>query len=198
MLDLAKRQLRDLLHALRPALRDGVPIVGLEPSCVSVFRDELVNLYPEREDARRLSRQTLLLSELLARDDVPLPSLSRAAVVQNHCHQHAVLDAGAARSALERMHADYRVLDSGCCGMAGAFGFERGEHCDVSLAAGERSLFPAIRNLAADAMVLADGFSCREQIRQGTGRTAVHFAEALWQAIETEDRTRRAPTSAPR
>ncbi|HSG41078.1 MAG TPA: FAD-linked oxidase C-terminal domain-containing protein, partial [Thermoanaerobaculia bacterium] len=182
MLDLARRQLRRILEALRPEIEAGVPLVGLEPSCVAVFRDELVNLFPEDEIARRLSRQTFTLAEFLVRQGWEPPRLAGAAVVHGHCHHHAVMGMSADRLLLDRLGLNWRLLDSGCCGMAGAFGFEE-DHYEVSMACAERALLPAVRATGAETLVVADGFSCREQIAQATGRQALHLAEVLRKAL---------------
>ncbi len=184
MLDTAKRQLRQIVAALRPAIGAGVPVVGLEPSCVSVFRDELVELLPADEDARRLSERTMLLGEFLGRyaSDVGWPRMGGEALLHLHCHQKAVLDAESDAALLRRLGLQCRVLDSGCCGMAGAFGFEA-RHYDVSVACGERVLLPAVRNADHRTWLVADGFSCREQIAQTTGRQAVHLAQVLREAL---------------
>jgi FAD/FMN-containing dehydrogenase/Fe-S oxidoreductase len=181
MLDLARRQLRQILAALGPEVAAGLPVVGLEPSCVAVFRDELVNLFPEDEAARRLSGQTFTLAEFLVREGFEPPRRSGRAVVHGHCHQQAVMGMGADRELLGRMGLDVQVLDAGCCGMAGAFGFEA-DHHEVSLAVAGRALLPALQALGPDALLLADGFSCREQIRQLTGRRALHLAEVVAEA----------------
>ncbi len=179
MLDLARRQLRQILESLRPEIAAGLPVVGLEPSCVAVFRDEMVNLFPENEAARRLSAQTFTLAEFLLRDGVSrLPRVTGRAIVQGHCHHHAVMGMAADRELLAKLGTDFEVLDSGCCGMAGAFGFEA-NHYGVSLACAERVLLPAVRAAGPDALILADGFSCREQIAQGTGHRALHLAEVI-------------------
>jgi Fe-S oxidoreductase len=183
MLDTAKAQLQDLLDGLRPAAETGIPVVGLEPACVSAFRDELPNLFPKDELARRLKDQTLFLTEFLDRQG-RAPTLAEPveAMVQIHCHQHAVLDAEAERRVLTAAGIAANVLPSGCCGMAGAFGFEA-EKYDVSMACAERVLLPALREAAQDTLVLANGFSCREQIEQGCGRTTLHVAEVLARAV---------------
>jgi len=207
MLDTAKRQLRAIVDALRPAIRAGVHVVGLEPSCVSVFRDELVALLPEDRDARCLSEQTMLLGEFLVRHapEVGWPVMEGRAVLHLHCHQKAVLDAESDATLLRRLGLDCRVLDAGCCGMAGSFGFEA-RHYDVSIACGERVLLPAVRSEDRRTWIVADGFSCREQIAQTVGRTAVHLAQVLSaslgrtvQAAETPmaDARRGAPSSRP-
>jgi Fe-S oxidoreductase len=183
-LDEAKRMLREILDALRPQLRAGAAIVGLEPSCMAVFRDELVDLFPNDEDAQRLSANAFLLGEFLVKraPDFELPRLERKALVHAHCHQKALVGTSADVALLGRLGLDFQLLDSGCCGMAGAFGFER-EHYDVSVRIGERMLLPAVRRAPRDTLVITDGFSCREQIAQGTGRRALHLAEVLQMAL---------------
>ncbi|MES1243684.1 MAG: FAD-linked oxidase C-terminal domain-containing protein [Acidobacteriota bacterium] len=178
LLDLARRRLREILDALRPEIRAGVPVVGLEPSCLAVFRDELLQLFPEDPDARRLSVQTFTLAEILVQTESALPHRTGRLLVQAHCHHHAVLGLQADRRVLGGTGLEVRFLDSGCCGMAGAFGFEKG-HYEVSMACAERTLLPAVREAREDEIVLADGFSCREQIRQATGLRALHLAELL-------------------
>ncbi|MFY9821047.1 MAG: heterodisulfide reductase-related iron-sulfur binding cluster, partial [Thermoanaerobaculia bacterium] len=181
MLDLARRQLRQILEALAPEIAAGVPLVGLEPSCVAVFRDELPALFPRDAPARRLAAQTFTLAEILLQRGWEPPRGPRgrtAALVHGHCHHHAVMGLGADRSLLEKTGLSFHLLDSGCCGMAGAFGFEE-EHYDLSLAIGERVLLPAVREAAAETVILADGFSCRQQILQATGRRPIHLAELL-------------------
>jgi len=179
MLDLARRQLRQIVSALRPQIRAGIPLVGLEPSCIAVFRDELLELLPHDEDAKRLSKQSFLLSELLERTDGWDPGrLPKKALVHGHCHQKALMGMGAEEKVLQQLGVDYELLDAGCCGMAGAFGFER-EHYEISIACGERALLPAVRAAERDTVVVANGFSCREQISQTTGRTAIHLAELI-------------------
>jgi Fe-S oxidoreductase len=180
MLSLAKRQLRQVLDALAPQLEQGTPIVGLEPSCVAVFRDELTNLFPTDENARRLSRQALLLSEFLDKEtpDFKLPKIDRKAIVHGHCHHKAVMGLDHEKNVLDRLGLDHRILDSGCCGMAGSFGFEA-EKYDVSVACAERILLPQVRRAAADTLVVANGFSCRSQIEELSGRRPLHLAEVL-------------------
>jgi Fe-S oxidoreductase len=185
LLGLARRQLRQILAALADEIRAGTPVVGLDPSCVAVFRDELLGLFPADEDARRLARQTYLLSEFLAaQEDAPLPRLeNRKALVHGHCHEKAVLRAGDLATVLQRMGLEVEMLDAGCCGMAGSFGFERGERYRVSVRCGEQALLPAVRRAAQDTLVVAAGFSCREQIAQQTDRRALHPAQVLQMAM---------------
>jgi Fe-S oxidoreductase len=180
MLTTARRWLERILDALRAEIRAGVPVVGVEPSCVATFRDELIGLLPNDEDAQRLARQTFLLSEFIDRKmpGYALPRLSRRAIVHAHCHERAVTDVAALERVLKRMGVDHELLDSGCCGMAGAFGFEK-NHYELSIACGERVLLPRVRAAECDALVIASGFSCREQIAQTTPRRALHLAHVL-------------------
>ncbi|HEV8365460.1 MAG TPA: FAD-binding and (Fe-S)-binding domain-containing protein [Gemmatimonadaceae bacterium] len=183
MLDTARRWLRRILVRLRAEIRAGVPVIGLEPSCVAVFRDELPNLFPQDEDAMRLSRQAYHLSEFLEqRTSFSPPPLERNAIVHGHCHHKSVLAMDEEITVLTKLGLNLTVLDAGCCGMAGAFGFER-EHYDVSIKCGERVLLPAVRSAPSDTLIIADGFSCREQIAQSTGRRALHVAEVLEMAL---------------
>jgi Fe-S oxidoreductase len=185
MLDLARDKLAQVLEALRPAIRAGAPIVGLEPSCLSVFRDEMLNLMPEDPDARRLAAQTKTLSELLL--ETPgwqPPPLKRKAVLHTHCHHKAVLNADTVRTLLERMGLEIETPPVGCCGHAGSFGYEA-EHHATSMQIGELVLLPKVRKTSRETLVIADGFSCRQQIKDGVGRWAMHPAEVLALALES-------------
>jgi Fe-S oxidoreductase len=185
MLGLARHYLTRTLEVLRPQIEAGIPVIGLEPSCLAVFRDELVNMLPGDLDARRLKAQSYVLSEFLT-EKVPgfrPPRLERKALVQPHCHHHAVMGFGAEQKLLTAMGIDAELPDAGCCGMAGSFGYEAGERYRVSVAAGERKLLPAIRDADPDTLIVADGFSCRGQIRAGTSRRGLHLAQVLQMAI---------------
>jgi Fe-S oxidoreductase len=184
----ARRRLLEVLRALEPAIRSGTPIVVLEPSCASVFRDELPNLLPLHENARRLAGQIFTLDELLIRHAPHFrwPALQGKALVHGHCHHKSVLDFGAEEEALGRLGLEVVMPEPGCCGMAGAFGFETGDHYEVSRTCGEHRLLPAVRAADRATLVVADGFSCREQIAQGTGRRALHLAELLQVALAEE------------
>jgi FAD/FMN-containing dehydrogenase/Fe-S oxidoreductase len=197
MLDAAKRRLAEILDALAGDIEQGTPIVGLEPSCVAVFRDELVNLFPNDPRARKLREQVYLLGEFLELHKA-LPSLRLAgkALVHPHCHHRAVLRIDDEAAVLQRLGLDFTMLDSGCCGMAGAFGFGR-DHYAESMAVGERVLLPAVRGAAADEFVVANGFSCREQIQQTTGRRVWHLAQLLQEALRSAKPLRRSPKSLP-
>ncbi len=184
MLTTAKRLLRQILSDLSPQIQAGVPLVGLEPSCLAVFRDEMMGLFPNDWNAKRLHRQTFTISEFLQKDGVAnsIPKFSRKLLVHGHCHHKAVMTMQAEEQMYKQLGSDYRVLESGCCGMAGSFGFEEG-HYQVSAACGERVLLPEVRNADRDTIVVADGFSCREQISQMTRRKSRHTAEVLRMAI---------------
>ncbi|MDY0811372.1 FAD-binding and (Fe-S)-binding domain-containing protein [Kitasatospora purpeofusca] len=183
----ARRVLRRTTRVLRPWLEAGTPIIGLEPSCTAVFRADAPDLLAGDQDILRLASQTRTFAEHLvnhAPDGWRPPRTSRAATVQTHCHQHAVLGTDPDRELMRRAGLEAEVLDEGCCGLAGNFGFERG-HYDLSLAIAEQGVLPAVRDAAPSAFVLADGFSCRTQIDQATtGRRALHLAEALALALD--------------
>jgi FAD/FMN-containing dehydrogenase/Fe-S oxidoreductase len=180
LLDRAREYLRTVLGALGDAIDAGVPIVVLEPSCASVFRDELRNLFPHDARANRLRSQTFLLSEILESRGKAYepPRLARKVLLHGHCHHKSIMKLGPEEALLRRMGSELQTPDTGCCGMAGAFGFEADKY-SVSQAVGERVLLPAIRRSSPDTLIVSDGFSCREQIRQATGRHAIHLAEAL-------------------
>jgi FAD/FMN-containing dehydrogenase/Fe-S oxidoreductase len=180
MLDVGKRLLRQVLDTLEDEIMAGTPFVVLEPSCATVFKDELLNLFPRDERARRLAKQTFLLGDFLS--DFAPGALSGTALVHGHCHQKALLSMKPDQALLARAGLQAKVLDSGCCGMAGAFGFEA-EHYDVSIACGERVLLPAVRQADRDTLIVADGFSCREQISQTTGRQPLHLAQVLSRSL---------------
>jgi Fe-S oxidoreductase len=145
-----------------------------------VFRDELRNLFPADARADRLRRQTFLLSEFLEQQapGYQPPRLDGAVLLHGHCHHKAIMKIGDEEALLKRTGADLQLLDSGCCGMAGPFGF-LADKFSVSQAVGERVLFPAVRRAPPDTLIVSDGFSCQEQILQGTGRRAIHLAEAI-------------------
>jgi Fe-S oxidoreductase len=202
------------LDALEPYVAAGLPIVGLEPSCILTFRDELPDLVDDPR-AEALARQTFLFDEFLARElregnaqlpftnhqDTKAPSEQRTKPASNlvssclggknaktyllhgHCHQKALVGTSHALELLRRIPgAEVREVDSGCCGMAGSFGYEA-EHYAISQAMGERALFPAVRALDPGAEVVAMGASCRHQIADSVGRQARHLAEVLADAL---------------
>jgi FAD/FMN-containing dehydrogenase/Fe-S oxidoreductase len=181
MLGLAKRTLKHTLETLSEPIESGVPVLVLEPSCASVFRDELRKLMPHDEHARRLGSQTVVLDELLDRyaPDWAPPSVGGRALVHGHCHHKAVIRGDQGRALLRRAGVEAEMTKAGCCGMAGSFGYGAGEQYDVSMRIGEQFLLPAVRAAATDTLLVADGFSCRTQITAGAGRRALHTAEVL-------------------
>lgn len=183
-LGVAQRVLRRSLRSLDGHLRVGVPVVVLEPSCLAVFRHDGVSLLAGDESARLASGLTFTLAELMARYAPAWtpPRVGGEALVQTHCHQHAVIGFEADRALMKAAGISATMPDSGCCGLAGNFGFERG-HFEMSKAAGERVLLPAVRAATGDTLIVADGFSCRTQIGQGTGRTPRHLAQVLAAAL---------------
>ncbi|MDR7518404.1 MAG: FAD-linked oxidase C-terminal domain-containing protein [Armatimonadota bacterium] len=193
LLGSAKAHAQANLQRLLPFARAGLPIVGCEPSCILTFRDEVPDLLPGPQ-ARLVADHTLLIDEFLARhvqahgwpgsraDGGRPASGGRRALFHGHCHQKAIVGTRAAVGVLRAAGFEVEEVDSGCCGMAGSFGFER-EHYAMSMAIGERRLLPAVRRLPADAEVVAMGVSCRQQIAHGTGRRAKHLVEVLADAM---------------
>jgi FAD/FMN-containing dehydrogenase/Fe-S oxidoreductase len=185
-LGMAKRLLGRILDELQADTLAGMPLIGVEPSCVSTFRDELVNLFPHDQRAKRLAKQSYLLGEFLDAHaaDADLGRVDARALVHGHCHHKAVLDFGSTGRVLARLGVDAKTLDSGCCGMAGPFGFEK-DHYDVAQAVGERVLLPAVRARPADAWVITDGFSCRTMIEQNVqGVAPLSLGEVIWRGME--------------
>ncbi len=178
MLGRARQRWRETLDTLAHAIRDGTPLVVLEPACASAFRDELPALFAGDERAERLAQQARLFTDFIMVQPLPSPAKRANALVQIHCHQHAVFDPNAEEELLKRAGYDAHVMASGCCGMAGAFGFETAKY-DLSIQAAERVMAPSVRKAAPDTLILANGFSCREQIEQTTSRQTLHIAEAL-------------------
>jgi Fe-S oxidoreductase len=180
----ARRVARRARQTLRPWLDAGVPIVALEPSCAAALRADLPELLPGDPGAAALAGVVRTFAEVLAEHTDELArravAAGRRALVQVHCHQHADLGTEADRAVLDALGVHAEVLDSGCCGLAGNFGFEKG-HYAVSMACAERVLLPAVRAADPDVAVLADGFSCRTQLRQaGLGRPGgapLHLAQ---------------------
>ena len=188
LLNSAQKQLHAILADLRPFVREGVPLVGLEPSCLSVFKDEMQNMLRRDLDAQRLASQLYTLEAFLNKkaekdEHYRPPKLERSAIVHEHCHKKAVLDPTSETHVFGQMKMDFEQLDSGCCGMAGAFGFEK-SHYDMSIKCGERRLLPKVRDAKPQTIVVADGFSCREQITQTTDRQALHPAEVMKLALD--------------
>ena len=180
MLDRARRYLERVIGSLREELRAGTPIVGIEPSCVAVFKDELPKLIPDDEDGRRLTRQSFHFADFLLEHDARLEDhLDGEVLLHGHCHHRASGGVDAEQELLERLGLDVRKLETTCCGLAGSWGFETG-HYELSMRIAELSLLPALRAAPRDALLVTDGFSCRTQVEQsGVGRQALHVAQIL-------------------
>jgi FAD/FMN-containing dehydrogenase/Fe-S oxidoreductase len=184
-LDTAKTMLRRTLDALQPQIEKGIPMVGLEPSCVSVFRDEMTDLLPYDQEAKRLQGQTFTLAEFLQKKagHYQLPRLNRKAILHGHCHQKALMGMDAEEKIIRDMGLDVDVLDDGCCGMAGSFGFEAEKYA-LSKQIGALGMLPKVQSAAKDTLVIADGFSCKTQVEQSTDRHALHLAQVIRMAAK--------------
>ncbi|MST31871.1 FAD-binding protein, partial [Acidimicrobiaceae bacterium USS-CC1] len=178
-LDQAEAYLHRCLDVLRPHIRAGTPVVGMEPSCLAVFKDELRQMLPHDDDAGRLADLACHFGEFFERYSVPVPSLSGSALFWSHCHQKATGGAAPDVDLLRRMGLSVEQVQGGCCGLAGSWGFEQGKY-DLSMACGDEALLPAVRDASPDTVVVADGFSCKTQIAEaGTERRALHVAEVM-------------------
>ena len=181
-LDKARSQLAQILDALAPQIEAGVPLVGLEPSCIAVFRDELLKLFPDDARAKKLAANTFMLAEYLEKIAYAPPPLKGRALVHGHCHQKAVMGMSAETSLLKKMGLEVSSPDTGCCGMAGSFGFNPAHHA-LSIKAAEQGIFPAVRAAGEGTLIVANGFSCREQVGQGLGVRSLHIAQVLQKAL---------------
>jgi Fe-S oxidoreductase len=172
------------LTQLRPYLRNGTPIVGLELSCLAVFKDELTKVLPHDDDASRLCRQAYHFAEFFDAFDIPVPSLKAKAVLWGHCHHRATGGIEPEEKLLSRMGVETTKAQGGCCGLAGSWGFENGKW-QISMDCGEEGLFPAVRNADRTTLVVADGFSCKTQLqhaqgaKRGIDREALHVGQVL-------------------
>lgn len=185
-LDVAKHYLLDVLSALRDEIRDDTPVVGMEPSCLAVFKDELPKLLPHDDDAERLVRNSYHFAEFFAKFDVEVPKTSRVrALLWGHCHQRATGGVSADQEVLQKMGVDVEPVSGGCCGLAGSFGFEEGKY-QISMDCGEQALFPATRK-NPDALVVADGFSCQTQLADAGAASALHLGQLMAMAKLSED-----------
>jgi Fe-S oxidoreductase len=185
--DEARSRLQQVMQTLEADIRSGTPVVGLEPACVSMFKEDMHGLLPFGEQARRLRGQTVMLGDFVEqrlnrKGAAAWPRLHRRALVHAHCHHSAVLGLSDEMALLERLGLDHEWLDAGCCGMAGSFGFER-EKFDVSMRCAERKLMPAMRSASQDTLLIANGYSCREQVAQCGVRRPLHLAEVLALAL---------------
>ncbi|SDR04371.1 FAD-binding and (Fe-S)-binding domain-containing protein [Actinopolyspora saharensis] len=177
-LDVARRYLHNVLDALRADIRAGTPVVGMEPSCLAVFRDELGKMLPYDDDAGRLAANSYHFAEFCQRFELPVPALSGRALLWGHCHHLATGGLDPDQRMLERMGVEVDPVSGGCCGVAGAWGYEQGKF-GLSVDCGEQALLPAVRAADEDALVVADGFSCRSQIEQVGRRRAMHSGQVL-------------------
>jgi FAD/FMN-containing dehydrogenase/Fe-S oxidoreductase len=178
MIDYAKKRIMEAVAQMSPYARQGIPVVILEPSTAAVFRDELPEMFPQHQDGQRVTDLTFLLSEFIERERLEPPKLAARAILQSHCHQKAVLKAEAQHKVLQKMGVEFEEPEKGCCGMAGSFGFEKDKY-EMSMQIAEKNLLPAVRRAPMDTYIVADGFSCRTQIMEGTNRQVLHLAELL-------------------
>jgi len=183
-LGLAERYLERTLDVLRDEIRQGTPVVGMEPSCLAVFKDELTGMLPHDDDAQRLARNAMHFSEFFERYQVPVPKLERRALVWGHCHHKATGGMDQEHQLLKRMGVEVEPVSGGCCGLAGSWGFEQGHH-EISMQCGELGLLPAVRQADQQTLVVANGFSCKTQIQQSDAdRDALHVAQVMKMARE--------------
>ncbi|WP_431823539.1 FAD-binding and (Fe-S)-binding domain-containing protein [Burkholderia sp. F1] len=182
LLDEARALLRTAVDELAGEIGAGVPVVGLEPGCLSVFKDELLKQLPDEPLAKRLAAQTFLFSDFVAQADFAWPRLDADVIVHGHCHQKSLFGMKGETALLDKLGVRWKLLDTGCCGMSGSFGFNE-DHYDLSMKIGEGKLLPLVRQASADAIVVTNGFSCREQIEQGAGRTPLHIAQLAKRAL---------------
>jgi Fe-S oxidoreductase len=184
-LSVARKVMNRTLRSLAPHLEANTPIVGLEPSCLSALQNDVPELTGE---GKGLAENSFTLAGFLAKHAPQWtpPTVSKSAIAQVHCHQHATLGFTAETALLVKAGVDTERLPAGCCGLAGNFGFER-EHYEVSQALAEQALLPAVRKAAPETLVLADGFSCRTQVAQNSDRRAVHLAEVLAEGLTGEE-----------
>jgi FAD/FMN-containing dehydrogenase/Fe-S oxidoreductase len=185
LLDEAKALLRSAVDELANDVRAGVPVVGLEPGCLSVFKDELLKQLPDDAMARKLSAQTFLFSDFVAKAEFEWPQLEADVVVHGHCHQKSLFGMKGETALLDKLGVRWNLLDTGCCGMAGSFGFNA-DHFDVSMKIAEDKLLPLVRDVPSHAFIVTNGFSCREQIEQGAGRSPIHIAQLALKALDAK------------
>ncbi|WP_104151010.1 FAD-binding and (Fe-S)-binding domain-containing protein [Mycobacterium intracellulare] len=199
-LDVAEHYLHDVLRQLRSEIRAGTPIVGMEPSCLAVFKDELKKLLPHDDDADRLARNSYHFAQFFTEFDLGPPKVSSngsaaRALLWGHCHQRATGGVDADQQVLQKMGIDVQPVSGGCCGLAGSWGFEQGKY-QLSLDCGEQALLPAIRR-NSDALVVANGFSCQTQIRDSGTANALHLGQIMAMANTSADIGSTSPPARP-
>jgi Fe-S oxidoreductase len=188
LVDMARNAARETVEKLFPYAEKGIPIIGLEPSCLLTLRDEYLYLLPNDPRPAKIAEHAVMFEEFVTSRmetgdwRLKIEEKPGNILLHGHCHQKSLVGTGPSKKLLGLTGATVTEVDSGCCGMAGSFGYEA-EHYDVSLKMGERRLLPAVREQAADTLVVAAGVSCRAQIAHGTGRRALHPAEVLRNAF---------------
>ncbi|BCI90919.1 hypothetical protein NIIDMKKI_61250 [Mycobacterium kansasii] len=196
-LDIAERYLQRVIGRLRSEIRAGTPIVGMEPSCLAVFKDELPKLLPNDDDADRLVRNSYHFAQFFTQFDVEAPKVAGArALLWGHCHQRATGGVDADQQVLQQMGIGVQPVSGGCCGLAGSWGFEQGKY-QLSLECGEQALLPAIRK-NRDALVVANGFSCQTQISDSGSANALHLGQVMAMANASADIGSAVPRVGPR
>lgn len=178
MIDEAKSNLEQILTQLEPVLEDGLPVIVLEPSCLSVFRDEMPGLFPNDKRAKQLEKSIMTLSEFIKSRALELPSINEDVRIHGHCHQKSCGGMGGEQGVLEKLGGKGQVIAAGCCGVAGAYAYHS-KTAPIAKIIGENEFKPHIDKIPQEAAVVADGFSCRGQIRNVSGREAMHLAEYL-------------------
>lgn len=186
MLSLARKELKRYFWMLRRHASQGIPILFLEPSEAAVFRDDASKLFPHDHDRQRIQELTSVLSEFVVARNLPVPEIGGSAVIHAHCHQKASLHPKAFHQVMTEMKIDFQEPWQGCCGLAGPFGFEQG-HYEVSMKIGEEKLFPAVRSADRKTLIIAEGYSCRKQIEDGSGRKTLHLSEVIWKGLRSRN-----------
>jgi Fe-S oxidoreductase len=189
-LDHAERYLHRTLEMLREHVRAGTPIVGMEPSCLAVFKDELIKLLPHDDDAKRLAKNAYHFGEFFRAFDIEAPELTGEAMLWGHCHHRATGGVDTEQQVLEQMGLDTESVSGGCCGLAGSWGFEDGKW-QISLDCGEQAYLPAARKTDPDTLIVANGFSCQTQLADApdVDRKALHLGQVLKLARQPEPRS---------
>jgi Fe-S oxidoreductase len=196
-LDSAERYLRRVLDVLREHIRAGTPVVGMEPSCLAVFKDELGKMLPHDDDAARLARNAYHFPEFFTTFGIEPPKLGGQALLWGHCHHRATGGMKPEQQLLEQMGLTVNSVSGGCCGLAGSWGFEAGKY-GISMDCGEQALLPAVRDAADSTLIIADGFSCKTQIADaGTGRRALHTGQVMTMARDSRGAGDRHPGGKP-
>ena len=191
LVDQARGAAQAIIEQLYPLVEKGMPIIGLEPSCILTFKDEYLSLLPNDDRAKEVANAAITFEEFVMDKDVrgefklAFKAVDKKVLLHGHCHQKALVGTEPVRKVLEMVGFEVDEVDSGCCGMAGSFGYEK-EHYEISMAMAERRLLPAIRAASEDSLVVASGTSCRAQILHGAGHQALHTAQVLNKYLERD------------